>query len=752
MSGATDIESIVDDESVLELEKLLQDVKATCCESRTGKLWLSFMDFVSTCRLFITAERTGNWALHLKATQDMLPLFAATGHNNYAKCCRLYLQDAQNLCSCMDEKMKDGLFTVHRNKALFWSGTWTDMVIEQCLMRSGKTTGGLINITHREAAKTVWLLAAHIIAQYSDGLRSLTNNYSGTWSAQHRDMSNARVKNDALHMEKFLNFLKSHNPFSTPDGKSLVNISTGLIADERVNVERADEIGRKIQSSITGRSIGNMSFKRSEQVVTFSVMKKGVSIAPGEKIHVSTAELSQRLIAIASLSQQPDPNLYSYELSSVAPAIFTDDGVMRKTQKSQLGKYLTELSSDICVKSVTPMESKINVIDGCAVLQQLPWPKVGTVQDSVLLFVNHICANYKKFTDQEPYVIFDSYGVTTTKEPEQKRRRLNAAQSAEVVFREDLPIPSNKVGFLSNKSNKQNYIFMLDKFLTERGIHVEHAGDEGDADVVIVRNAIQLAEMNETVKVISEDTDILIMLLHHVSGQQSVYMQTKTKLIDIKMAQAVIGEPVCKLLPFVHAMSGCDTTSSFFGLGKVKSMKILEKLSEAERKKFEVFGSTTSSKEEIGRAGENFLISLYAGKTRTVQTLDELRYLNMMSTKYVPMERLPPTSRAAHFHSLRVHLQTCTWLSLRTILPKEEFGFTFKNGELKPVITDKKPAPPELLDEIRCSCSKGELLCTSCSCRKRRLPCSIHCKCGGECENAAILSSETSADNNTVDE
>jgi hypothetical protein len=161
MSGSMGIESIVDDESVLELQKLLQDMKASCCESRTGKLWLSFMDFVSTCRLFITAERTGNWALHLKATQDMLPLFAATGHNNYAKCCRLYLQDAQNLCSCMDEKMKDGLFTVHRNKALFWSGTWTDMVIEQCLMRSGKTTGGLINITHREAAKTVWLLAAH---------------------------------------------------------------------------------------------------------------------------------------------------------------------------------------------------------------------------------------------------------------------------------------------------------------------------------------------------------------------------------------------------------------------------------------------------------------------------------------------------------------------------------------------------------------------------------------------------------------
>jgi len=70
--------------------------------------------------------------------------------------------------------MEEGLFAVRRNDKLFWSGTWSDisdMTIEQCLMRAGKTQGGLINITHKEAARTKWLLTAHVVAQYIDAVQ-----------------------------------------------------------------------------------------------------------------------------------------------------------------------------------------------------------------------------------------------------------------------------------------------------------------------------------------------------------------------------------------------------------------------------------------------------------------------------------------------------------------------------------------------------------------------------------------------------
>ena len=132
------MDDVVSNEHLYEFQSKISELKRSQEKSRTGKMWVMFIDFVSIVRLFIRAERTGNWRLHLKATQEMLPFFAAAGHNNYTKCCRLYLQDCQELCHCLETPMEEGLFAVRRNDKLFWSGSWFDMTIEQCLMRAGK--------------------------------------------------------------------------------------------------------------------------------------------------------------------------------------------------------------------------------------------------------------------------------------------------------------------------------------------------------------------------------------------------------------------------------------------------------------------------------------------------------------------------------------------------------------------------------------------------------------------------------------
>ena len=78
-----------------------------------------FMDMNNILKMFITAERTGNWHLHLKAIKAMLPYFAASGHNLYTKSAYLYLQMMQNLDECHPEiyqKFKDGLNVVRRSE------------------------------------------------------------------------------------------------------------------------------------------------------------------------------------------------------------------------------------------------------------------------------------------------------------------------------------------------------------------------------------------------------------------------------------------------------------------------------------------------------------------------------------------------------------------------------------------------------------------------------------------------------------
>jgi len=76
----------------------------------------------------------------------MLPYFHASGHFPYAKSAHLYLQDMLQLENVIDSsvfsRFVQGFFTVRRSNKLS-CGTSTDMIIEQSLMKSMKTDGGV---------------------------------------------------------------------------------------------------------------------------------------------------------------------------------------------------------------------------------------------------------------------------------------------------------------------------------------------------------------------------------------------------------------------------------------------------------------------------------------------------------------------------------------------------------------------------------------------------------------------------------
>ena len=109
--------------------------------SPTAKLWLQYIEYVETLKECIRAERKGDWNLHLIAISKMLNLFAATGHINYAKSASLYLQLMQKLpndhpwlYNCFQEQG----FDIVRRSSRFWAGIWTDLTIEQVMMRATK--------------------------------------------------------------------------------------------------------------------------------------------------------------------------------------------------------------------------------------------------------------------------------------------------------------------------------------------------------------------------------------------------------------------------------------------------------------------------------------------------------------------------------------------------------------------------------------------------------------------------------------
>ena len=74
---------------------------------------------------------------------------------------------------------------------------------------------------------------------------------------------------------------------------------------------------------------------------------------------------------------------------------------------------------------------------------------------------------------------------------------------------------------------------------------------------------------------------------------------------------------------FIHAASGCDTTSAIYRKGKAAALKTLESHEELQRQ-IGVFYIKTSSCEEISSAGESYLAALYKAP-RSIVTLNKLR-------------------------------------------------------------------------------------------------------------------------------
>ena len=128
------------------------------------------------CKL-VKAERVGNWMLHREATSEMLPYFAASGNYLYAKSAYLYLQSMDELNDTnpkVYELFLKGYHVVRRSDE-YWAGLSTDLVIEQELMRSLKSTGRMTRGRGMdELQRAKFILSTPSCSEMKCALESLT--------------------------------------------------------------------------------------------------------------------------------------------------------------------------------------------------------------------------------------------------------------------------------------------------------------------------------------------------------------------------------------------------------------------------------------------------------------------------------------------------------------------------------------------------------------------------------------------------
>ncbi len=128
-----------------------------------------------------------------------------------------------------------GLY-VGRRSERYWAGLSQDLLIEQVLMRSIQTTGGLTRAHDMtDTHHLVWLLSAYACSEVNLVMQELTSvNY--VMSEQHIDMSASRQEKDMADTQKLIDFLTSRSRFH--ENTSLCSIITGVTADTTVSVPK----------------------------------------------------------------------------------------------------------------------------------------------------------------------------------------------------------------------------------------------------------------------------------------------------------------------------------------------------------------------------------------------------------------------------------------------------------------------------------------------------------------------------------
>ena len=115
-------------------------------------------------------------------------------------------------------------------------------------------------------------------------------------------------------------------------------------------------------------------------------------------------------------------------------------------------------------------------------------------------------------------LFFDGYKQgLSIKEHEHERRVRKAC--ADIQLTESMEAHVNQETFFSNEGNKaQEFISLLSRYLESDAQTVHNS--TGDADTMIVSCALQMAtEGSREVIVVADDTDVLILLMHHLDRE-----------------------------------------------------------------------------------------------------------------------------------------------------------------------------------------------------------------------------------------
>lgn len=126
---------------------------------------------------------------------------------------------------------------------------------------------------------------------------------------------------------------------------TLCRITTGVVAGEDVNADKAKEVGEKVLCSMLGKNINDHSFRKKDQVETLA-SNTAVRFSEGS-IQVDPPLLFQRLIVVATGGRYENPQaFFKFAMCSYPPALFDSSVLPRQANKPALADAIWTITKN----------------------------------------------------------------------------------------------------------------------------------------------------------------------------------------------------------------------------------------------------------------------------------------------------------------------------------------------------------------------------------------------------------------------
>ena len=550
------------------------------------------------------------------------------------------------------------------------------MALEQSINLDSKAKGGIIGITQRPSALQKWFLTAHERTATMTATKRMIDLDESTRST-HKESSKVRVQRDENDIKKVIHTLQTvmSNPFDEDayrEDVPLMNLATGVVMPEEISEQLIDaqclgEARMKlfVSKRINTNEVGFWEPMEKMNIKTFASLSKKAKVkSVDEKLVTVSADrnLFGRLL-IASWSRDIDlREVLKYKLDSVPCALAHRDGSLRKTTKSV---FLEILEEQVLALPRLPVDDRIStayVIDGMAVVQMMKNAGSATFGELANKYFQLITAHLGNNGCNRVDVVFDRYDKEDSiKEAERARR--GSSSSFEVrISGPSTPVPKKWQNFISNPVNKTNLKAFLGSMWKEMAktrlagdqklvlagcfIHSDDtfaitqnqetpllhlSSDHEEADTRMLLHASDCSRDHQRIVVQSPDTDVAALCVYacNMINTQQLWFRTgvkdKLRFLSVHRLAEKLGEDLCRLIPSFHALTGCDSTSALYQIGKRKAWKALLQTKDV-YVDLAGLGDNVPPLQSVAKTAEAFISSLYAIPSRAGTTADDVRY------------------------------------------------------------------------------------------------------------------------------